>query len=140
MEAFLRDAGIQAMSNVFQNYELPLRLRILGKDGDTFEDYETPLGSMIPGHIMNKEDHWRSFAMSVTPGSLLSNSQDRDKQIAITLAAKQLIPLTMLYDKLQMGNPEAILKKLKEEHDLGLNAGHSAGRQPRSASEKNKAA
>ena len=127
MEAFLRDAGMQAVSNVFQFYELPIRLRLLGKDGQTMEDYAYNGPTMIPDNIP-KEDHWRNFSFTITPGTLLNPNKDRDKQIAMSLGSKHIIPLTLMYEKIGIGNPQQVFAELvKEQQALAPTLGHKPG-------------
>jgi len=121
LEAFLRDAGVQAMSNTFQFYELPIRLMMLGDAGQTLQDYNYDGPNMLPEGVP-KEDHWRNFSIMVSPGSLHGGQKERNKQVAIGMASKDLFPLLNLYQLLELPNPQAILDQLKKERDEGLGA------------------
>jgi hypothetical protein len=125
-ELFLRDAGVIAMSNIFQFFETPMRLKLLGKDGISIEDFNYEGPNLVPNNVP-KEDHWRSFAMTVAPGSLLGSSRDRDKQTAIAMAGKGLIPLEYLWQVLELGSPENLMKLMEKEHEtLGRKAGQGS--------------
>jgi hypothetical protein len=133
-EAFLRDSGVLAMSNVFQYYKLPMRLRLLGGDGISWSDMDTRLGELIPQGVQ-QEDHWRQFSMRVTPGSLHGGAKDREKQIAMNLSSRHLIPIKLLYKVLELGDPNALYQELVQEHQqLGMQIG--SGRRPRTDSQK----
>lgn len=119
-ELFLRNVGVQAMSNVFQYFELPMRLRLLGKDGISLEDFNYEGPNLIPDHV-TREDHWKNFSMMITPGSLLGSSRDREKQTAINMAAKGLLPLQYLWSVLEL-NPKQLMEMLKQEHEMGIGA------------------
>jgi hypothetical protein len=125
-ELFLRDVGIQAMSNAFQYFETPMRLRLLGGDGISVEDFNYEGPNLIPSNVQ-KEDHWRSFSMMITPGSLLGSSRDRDKQVSIAMASKSLIPLQYLWSVLELGDPKKLMKMMQEEHEMGIGASKGSG-------------
>lgn len=116
-ELFLRDAGVIAMSNVFQFFETPMRLKLLGKDGISLEDFNYEGPNLIPDNVP-KEDHWKSFAMNIAPGTLLNSSRDRDKQTAIGMAAKHLIPLEYLWQILEL--PPGLMQMMQKEHEMGV--------------------
>jgi len=116
---FLRDAGVQSMSNVFQFFELPIRLRLLGEDGISMEDFNYSGPNLIPDNVQ-REDHWRNFAMNITPGSLLGSSRDREKQVAIAMAEKGVLPLRVMWRITEAGDPEQLFKMLQEERESGV--------------------
>lgn len=132
IEKFLEDAGVQATSNFFQFFELPVRLRMLGKDGISWEDFNSESmfsgPNLIPDNVP-KEDHWRSYATKIGVGSLLGSSKDRDKQMAINLASHGLAPLRFLYQTLDLPDPDGMLVQLAKEHEDGIGA--SGGQKPR---------
>jgi hypothetical protein len=135
LEAFLRDAGLLAMSNVFQHYQMPMRLRLLGADGITWEDFESNGPNLVPKNSLPKEDHWKSFSMQVAPGSLHGGSKDREKQIAMNLASRHLLPIKEMYRKLELGNPEQLYQSLiEEQQQMGQHSG--SGRTPRTSQQK----
>ena len=118
-ELFLRDAGIQAMSNVFQYFTTPMRLRLLGKDGLSLEDFNYEGNDLIPDNV-TREDHWKNFAMQVTPGTLLGSSRDREKMTAIAMAEKGVLPLRKMWEVTEAGNPDVLFKMMQEEHEMGI--------------------
>ena len=72
------------MSNVFQYFTAPQRMKILGADGLSWEDFDFDPRSLVPwGEPL--EDHWRRFSIEVAQGSLHGASKDREKQVAISL-------------------------------------------------------
>jgi hypothetical protein len=83
VEPFMRAAGTQFVSNVFQYWSRRQRMWMLGRDGSTWQDfmYEPdmmPLGSP-------KEDHWRLFPVRIAAGSMHSARRDREKQLSVSL-------------------------------------------------------
>jgi len=128
-ELFLRDAGVLAMSNIFQFFETPMRLKLLGKDGISMEDFNYNGPNLIPDNVP-QEDHWKSFAMLISPGTLLGSSRDREKQTAIGMAAKGLLPLQKLWQVLEAGDPKQLMEMMKQEHEMGVSVkggGKTAG-------------
>lgn len=128
IEKFLEDAGVQATSNFFQFFELPIRLKMLGKDGISWEDFNYSGDNLIPDNVP-KEDHWRSYATKIGVGSLLGSSKDRDKQMAINLGTHGLVPLQFMYETLDLPNPEGMVQMLQKEHEAGIGGG--GGSKPR---------
>lgn len=128
VEKFLEDAGVQATSNFFQFFELPIRLRMLGGDGISWEDFNYSGPNLIPDNVP-KEDFWRSYATKIGVGSLLGSSKDRDKQMAINLGSRGLVPLQFMYQTLDLPNPQGLLQQLKSEHEAGI--GGQGGHQSR---------
>ena len=122
-ELFLRDAGVLAMSNIFQFFETPMRLKLLGANGISIEDFNYEGPNLIPNNVP-KEDHWKSFAMLISPGTLLGSSRDREKQTAIGMAAKHLIPLQLLWQIVEAGDPAKLLEMMKQEAEAGVGATH----------------
>ncbi len=131
VEAFLRGAGIQVVSNVFQFYTRGKRMRMLGADGITWEDFDYDPESMVPS-TMPKEDHWRSFALNVKQGSLHGSSKDREKLMAVTLFKMGAISLRHLLRTLDFANADQIIKERLEEAQLAAQmAPQGGGRTPR---------
>ena len=126
-ELFLRDAGVLAMSNIFQFFETPMRLKLLGANGISLEDFNYNGPSLIPDNVP-KEDHWKSFAMLISPGTLLGSSRDREKQTAIGMAAKHLLPLQKLWQIIEAGDPKQLLEMMKQEAEMGVTGKTSATR------------
>lgn len=123
LEVFLRDAGTQCMSNVFQFFTAKQRLKMLGADGTTLEDYDFDPGSMVPDEALNKHDHWKHFGLHLKSGSLHGGSKDREKMYALQLASRGLIPIQYLYKTLEIQNPKDVFAQLLEEHQAGLGGG-----------------
>lgn len=111
LEVFLRDAGVQAVSNVFQFFTVEQRIKILGDDGVTLQDFDFDPRNMIPADTKRKEQHWRNFSLMVAPGSLRTGAKDRDKQIAMNLFKMQAISIDELLRKLDVTN----IPQIKEE-------------------------
>ena len=128
VEMFLRDAGQIVLSNIFQFYTAKQRMNILGDAGLDWADFDFDPGNLVPDGSP-KEDHHKHFSFEIAQGSLLNNSKDRDRSVAISMAMKDLISRQELYRKLDIPNGPAILKEMKEEMDLGLGKGQ--GRSPR---------
>jgi hypothetical protein len=84
IEPFMREAGTQFVSNIFQYFSRSQRMYMLGKDGLTWEDFDYDPGTMVPWYSP-KEEHWRRFPVRVTPGSTLGSARDREKQLAVSL-------------------------------------------------------
>lgn len=128
LEAFLRDSGVQAMSNTFQFYEMTTLMQMLGEMGIDPRMFNDMGPNLIPDK-MPKEDHWRNFSIEVMPGSLHGGAKDRNRQIAIAMASKDLFPILDLYKILELPNPEGLIAQLKKERDEGLGSqGRKASR------------
>lgn len=130
LETFLSQAGIQAVSNVFQYYTLPIRLRMLGADGVSMEDAEINAPNLVPDNVP-KEDHWKNFAMTILPGSLHGGAKDRNKQVAISLAQHGMIPLQYLYEQMELPNPAQLFQMLTQEREAGMTPGGKGPRMTR---------
>lgn len=137
IERMLKDSGILAVSNVFQYFDRPQRMRMLGADGLTYEDFDWQPDSMVPATQI-KQNFFRMFSMHVAQGSLHGSARDRERQVAIVLQRSGVISRQELLRKLEWahaGKIKQILQELKEEHEAAL--GGAAGRTPRlSASTK----
>ena len=129
IEAFLRDAGIQAVSNIIQFYSLGRRMRILGADGVTFNDFDFDPKTITPAEE-NKFDHWKQFNFTVSPGSVHGGAKDRDKQVAMSLKQMGSISNKELLRRLDFKNIDAIEAERAEEMQAmaGIEQG---GSQPR---------
>jgi hypothetical protein len=110
----LIQAGIQAISNIFQYYTWEQRMRMLGADGQTWEDFDYDPRSMVPAS-QPKEDHWKLFSILIKQGSLHGASKDREKMMAIQLAKMNKISLRELYRRLEVANGDQIIKEMAEE-------------------------
>lgn len=134
IEAFLRDTGSMAVSNIFQFYTASRRLRILGADGLSWTDFDFDAGSMVPTGTP-PEDHVKNFAIDVAPGSLLGTNKDRNKLMAVQLFKMGAISRTSLLSMLEIGDPQKIEKELMREQQEGIGqtgvGGNKGGGAPR---------
>jgi len=120
IEDFLEDAGVQAVSNVFQFYTMQQRMKILGPDGVTLQDFDYDPGTMVPYRQEPREDHWRQFSMELARGSLHGARDDRRKQVAISLFRLGAISRRELLRVLEIGNIDQIEAEIAEERGGGL--------------------
>lgn len=136
MEAFVRDAGRQAISNIFQFFTLEKRLAILGGKGISKVDFDDSPRSLVPGGFAPKQDYWKNFEVSIVAGSLHGGAKDREKQIAMALAARHQISLQELWRRMELSDEKRaeMLKELLQEAQMMPHA--PAGRSPRSVSQK----
>ncbi len=117
IEIFLRDAGIQAMSNFLQFYTPEQTLKLLGEAGLPAGTFKGAQGTFMPDS--NRDTHpdfWKNFALTIEPGSLHPGKDDVKKKIAIQLAMAQMISRQELYRTLDLPNGPQILKELAEEN------------------------
>ena len=105
IEPFMRAAGIQFVSNIFQFWTRSQRMHMLGKDGLTWNDFDFDPGSMVPWSAP-KEDHWRQFPIHVAAGSMHGLSKDREKQVSISLFRLGGISRKAMLRKLGYGENE----------------------------------
>ena len=131
IEKFLEDAGQLVSSDVFQYYELSTVIKLLGEQGVVWEQFNDIGSNLVPDNGLPKEDHWRSYSLKVSQGSLLSNAKDREKQLAIGLAQHGLLSIQRLHQTLEIPNGD--LKQLLEEKKAGLEASGKSSRTSRGA-------
>lgn len=117
LEIFLRDAGKQAVSNEIQFTTADYRFQMLGELGFTKEDFNGDLGTMLPEDKAAQPDFHKQFAMTISAGSLHSGAKDREKQVAVGLAGKQLLPIVDLYEKLEIPDPQGTYERLLKQHE-----------------------
>jgi hypothetical protein len=130
VEAFLRDVGTQAVSNVIQFFTGKQRMRWFGKDGITAQDFDFDPNNLKPWSSP-PHDHWKLFPFNVAQGSLHGASKERDKLLAFTLYRAGAISRRELLRRLEIGDIERIERELKEERsDPGLSPS-GGGRTPR---------
>jgi hypothetical protein len=130
IERFLKDSGMIAVSNIFQYFNRPQRLRMLGADGQTWEDFDYKPDSMIPAS-QRERLFFKMFSIHIAQGSLHGAAQDRKKQMAVALQQMGSISKREMLKSLEWAHDRRIseiFKEIKEEHDAGL---VSAGRVPR---------
>lgn len=123
LELFLRDAGVQAVSNVHQFFTVGRRMRMFGADGITIDDIEFNPKSLKIGGDQNKFDHWKQFSFKVLPGSLHSGSKDRDKMMAISLYQSGLLPRRKVLEILNFPDAAELEKELAERDQQMAAAG-----------------
>jgi hypothetical protein len=73
MEYSMREVGEQVKSLLFQHYDLPRRVQVLGKDGVVEEDFDFKPGDMVPSHTPDEFELIRTGKMKQTDSSRLSN-------------------------------------------------------------------
>lgn len=130
LEVFLRDAGRQVVSNEIQFTTADYRFQMLGEAGFTKEDFNAELGNMLPEDKNAQPDFHKQFALTISAGSLHSGAKDREKSVAIQLAGKRLLPITTMYERLEIPDPEGTFKRLLQEHALESQAGGSGSKKP----------
>ena len=122
VERFLEDAGVQAISNILQFWNVETRLRAFGEDGLTRQDFvydpETMHGGGIP-----REHQWRMYRMDIARGSLHGAARDRDKLIAMKLYGMHAISREELLRTLDWKNIERINAELQKEAAAQQQAG-----------------
>ncbi len=123
LEIFLRDSGKQVVSNELQFSSMDYRMQVLGEAGITREDFNKFPENMLPEDREAWPDFHRNFAMTISAGSLHSGAKDKEKQVAVGLAGKRLLPVTTLYEKLEIPDPVGTFKKLVEETKAQTEAG-----------------
>lgn len=133
LEVFLRDVGVQGISNIFQFYTTKQRMMKWGGDGVTLDDFDTDPGSLVPDTALPKWDHWKNFGLLVKPGSVHGGAKDREKLYAMNLYGRGALPLQELYRILEMPNPGELKQQLMQEKQEGL---APTGKTPRSRSQK----
>lgn len=122
IEPFLRAAGMQAVSNIFQYYTREKRMWLYGADGVTLEDFDYDPTTMVPW-TMPREDHWKLFSVIVSQGSLHGAARDREKQLAISLFRLGAISRREMLRRLDWGGPDKINQieqEIMEEHGGSL--------------------
>jgi hypothetical protein len=129
IESFLKDAGIQAVSHIFQFYSAKRRMKLLGPDGFSLQDLDFDPGKLTP-HSENKYDHWKNFQVNVVPGSTHGGARDRSKQLYMALFNMGAIDQRTLLKKLEIPNAGQIRSQLSEDHQamaaLGMQPGGGA--------------
>src|ERR1700722_1934337 len=122
LEIYLRDAGKQVVSNDLQFSTTTFRLQRLGESGLTPSDFNENSGNMLPEDEAARPDFWKQFALTISAGSLHSGAKDKEKQIAINLAGKRLLPIRSMYDKLEIPDGANVFKSLIEEEKMTAEA------------------
>jgi hypothetical protein len=135
VEAFLVDLGPQAVSNTIQFVTRDKRIKLFGKNGLFKTDWDFRAGDIAPFGIP-REEHWKNFDVSITPGSMHGGSKDADQNKWFALYRGGAISLQELHRRLEINNSPQILKELSEEHQAGVSAGGAKPRPARSSSQK----
>lgn len=114
IEPFMRAAGTQFVSNIFQYWSRKQRMSMLGKDGITWQDFDFDPGTMVPWYAP-KEEHFRQFQVKIAAGSMHGGKKDRDKQVAMALYKMNAIDRQTLLETLGVPNIPRILERLQEQ-------------------------
>jgi hypothetical protein len=121
MEYFLREIGEMVKANLFQFYNLPRRIAILGPAGISFNDFDFDPGVLVPALSTQDANYtteldksrpraeraqWyqKNFTFSITPNSLLAVSQISRKLMYLQLRSMQLVDRWTLYEVLEVPN------------------------------------
>lgn len=102
IEVFLRDIGVQAISNFIQFYDSGRRLRKFGLDGLTFEDLDYDPGSMVPAE-KDPQSFAQNFAFNVKPGTLLNQSRLEHGQLMLMLRRMGEVDRKTLLEAMDLG-------------------------------------
>jgi hypothetical protein len=119
VESFLKDAGIQGVSNVCQFYTQKRRMQLVGPSGTTVSDFTYDPQDMVPTNS-DKFDWWRNFPITVLPGSLHGGAKDRSKMLYMALRGQGSMSLQGLLRYLEIAEPEKIKQELIEEIQAGI--------------------
>jgi hypothetical protein len=131
LEAALKDAGKQVVSNIFQFADLDQRLAILGADGMTYEDFDYRASTMVP-HGTPPEDHWKMFSINIAPGSSHGNVKYQRKVEAFNMRRQKDLSLRGLYRQTEFPeSPDQVMRELAEEAKMGIGVAPPKGRQQR---------
>jgi hypothetical protein len=123
IEPFLRAAGEQAVSNIFQYYTKEKRMSMFGVDGVTIEDFDYDPKSMQIPWSMPKEDYWKMFPLMISQGSLHGASRDREKQVAMSLFRLSGVSRKEMLRRLDWAGPDKIAQieaEIAEERGAGM--------------------
>lgn len=149
MEAFMRDFAMKAASNFMQFYTLPMRLAILGPNGQTYQDYDYDPATVVPDFLGDELDtqtglphagyakrgprpraeraveFLKYFTFHIAPGSLLNSAQLEQKMMYLQLARMGYIDIWTLADKLGIEGfgvpPEGnVIDRLAKQQELGI--------------------
>lgn len=146
IEISLAEVAYQFMVNVFQYYDAPRRMQMLGPDGVSLEDFDydpnelTP--SMMPadeGYIEDydatqttrqerAQTHYQNFTFEVAPGSLLNVSHTGHKMMILQATRMNLCDPWTFWKSLDIagaGEPpaETIPERMIAARKLGLQPG-----------------
>jgi hypothetical protein len=102
-EVFLRDSGVQAVSNTLQFYGRDRRVELAGDEGLSLPDF---MGdpSAINRDPIHKFDYWKNFPVRVTPGSMHGGARDRTKLMMIQLFDRKAISRQKLLEELEIND------------------------------------
>jgi hypothetical protein len=132
IEVFLRDTGIQQVSNVIQFYNAKRRMALIGAGGISPRDLEgSPLfkNSLVPQSMEDSQnyfDYWKQFPVKVTPGSMHGGAKDRSKMLKIQLWTQGGYPLRRLLTDLDIGSTDNIIEEIMEEMKARVTIGGPA--------------
>ena len=121
---FLRDTGKQVVSNEIQFSTLNYRMQMLGEAGITRQDFNKFPTNMLPDDRAAWPDYHKNFAMTIQPSSLKSGAKQAASQMSVSLAAKNLLPITDMYDAIGQSDPQGTFQRLVTElHAVALAEG-----------------
>lgn len=123
MEVFLRDSGVQAVSNVLQFYSKDRRIELAGDQGVSMPDFMGDL-STINQDPAHKFDYWKNFPVRVTPGSMHGGARDRTKLMMIQLFQMGAISRQKLLEELEVNDvSDAELAEMQQRGAMGGGGG-----------------
>jgi hypothetical protein len=129
LEAAVKKAGKQVVSNIFQFATLASRLSVLGADGLTYSDFDYEPSSMVP-FAQPREDHWRNFSITIAAGSTHSACKMQRRVEALTLRAGGNLSLKGLFKLADIPySYEQNIRELSTEHQAGIGVAPPKGRQ-----------
>lgn len=103
MEVFLRDCGVQAVSNVLQFYGRDRRVELVGEEGLSLPDFMGDPDAINQDPI-HKFDYWKNFPVRVTPGSMHGGARDRTKLMTIQLYQMGALSRQKLLEELEVND------------------------------------
>ena len=116
IEPFMRAAGTQFVSNIFQYFGRSQRMWMLGKDGITREDFDYDPGTMVPWYAP-KEDHYKRFPVRIAAGSMHGGKRDREKVAAMSLYKMNAIDRQTLLEMLDFPKIPQVLERLQAQQE-----------------------
>lgn len=143
MEQSLAELAEMVKVMIFQYYDLPRRVQILGKDGVTQEDFDYDPRMMTPAleptdpgykpefdvHLTTRtqraERHHRNFTFSVAKGSFLDTTHTQQKMFMLQLFRMQMLDPWTLWEAFDVPNlgqipPDPLPKRIQLAQMVGL--------------------
>lgn len=121
IETFLREAAHMLMVNIFQFYDAPRRIMLLGDAGVTKADLDFDPGSLVPAMIQGQDNYvpeldssqshssrakffHKLFSFYVAPNSMLAVNAVESKMMHVQLARMGMVDYWTLLEKLEVPN------------------------------------